>query len=98
MGSGPLFGFGTVVGQLTPWPGSPTPPAANCSPAGGFAPIASAGVDFAAATGLPESLFGTLQQDPNATAPTITWPQTACPPAGLNPTSGSLTPRFSTPA
>src|SRR2546421_5266278 len=81
LGSGPLFGFGTIVGQLTPWPGSPTPPAAVCSAAGGFAPIASAGVDFAAATGLSESLFGTVQQDPNATPqpPTITWAQTAGP-------------------
>ncbi|MFL5308869.1 MAG: PKD domain-containing protein [Myxococcales bacterium] len=95
-GSGPLFGSGTIVGQLTPWPGSPNPPAVTCSPAGGAGPIASAGVDFVVATGLREQLAGTVTQDPNATAPTITWAQTAGPAAGLNPTSGSLTPSFST--
>jgi hypothetical protein len=95
-GSGPLFQAGTVVGQLTPWPGSPAPAPVTCSPAGGFVPIVSAGIDFKAATGLSETLAGTVTQDPNANFPTITWTQTAGPAAGLNPTSGSLTPNFST--
>jgi hypothetical protein len=95
-GSGPLFGSGTIVGQLTPWPGTPAPLPVTCSAAGGFAPIVSAGADFAVNPGKPEALAGTLKQDPNATAPTITWAQTAGPAAGLNPTSGTLTPNFST--
>jgi hypothetical protein len=95
-GSGPLFGFGTIVGQLTPWPGSPAPTPVTCSAAGGFLPIVSAGIDFVVATGLSETLAGTLTQDPNATAPTISWAQTAGPAAGLTPTTGTLTPRFST--
>jgi hypothetical protein len=96
-GSGPLFGSGTIVGQLTPWPGSPTPQAVTCSPAGGASPLVSAGIDFKAATGLRETLAGTLKQDPNATAPTITWAQTDASGfnANLTPTSGSLTPTIS---
>jgi len=96
-GSGPLFGFGTIVGQLTPWPGSPTPQAVTCSPAGGASPLVSAGIDFKAATGLRETLAGTVKQDPNATAPTITWAQTDASGfnANLTPTSGSLTPTIS---
>ena len=96
LGSGPLGGSGTIVGQLTPWPGSPTPSPAVCSPAGGFAPIVSAGINFSVGTGLTETLAGTATQDPNATAPTITWAQTAGPAAGLTPTSGTFTPTFST--
>jgi hypothetical protein len=97
-GSGPLFGSGTVVGQLTPWPGSPTPPAVTCSAAGGFAPVVSAGVDFAVNPGPNETLAGTLTQDPNATAPTITWAQTDASGfnARLSPLTGSLTPTFRT--
>src|SRR5207237_10616367 len=93
---GRLLGFGTSVGRRLPWPATPTPPAVTCSPAGGAGPIASAGIDFVVATGLSETLAGTVTQDPNATAPTITWAQTAGPAAGLNPTSGTLTPNFST--
>ena len=29
-GSGPLEGAGPVVGQLSPWPGSPAPAASSC--------------------------------------------------------------------
>jgi hypothetical protein len=97
-GSGPLFGFGTVVGQLTPWPGSPAPAPVTCSAAGGFVPIVSAGIDFAVNPGLSETLAGTLTQDPNATAPTITWAQTDTSGfnAKLSPTTGTLTPTFTT--
>jgi len=98
LGSGPFGGFGSIVGQLTPWPGSPAPAPANCSPAGGFAPIVSAGIDFNASINKVETLNGTLQQDPHATAPTITWAQTDASGfnAQLSPTSGSLTPTFIT--
>jgi K319-like protein len=99
-GSGPLFGVSgnTVVGQLTPWPGSPAPTPVTCSAAGGFLPIVSAGIDFSVAPGRTETLAGTLTQDPNATAPTITWAQTDASGfnAHLSPTSGSLTPTFTT--
>jgi hypothetical protein len=78
-GSGPLNGVGTVVGQLIPWPGSPTPPAAVCG-IGGAAPIVDAGFNIAVAAGraagitlgLPdpsapaESLFGKATLDPNS--------------------------------
>jgi len=98
-GSGPLFGVdgNTIVGQLIPWPGDPTPAGVVCSAAGGFAPVISAGIDFAVNPGGPplESLAGTLKQDPNAGFATITWQQTAGPNALLTPTSGSLTPTFS---
>src|SRR3954469_4761745 len=99
LGSGPFGGFGTVVGQLRPWPGSPTPTPVNCSPAGGFAPLVSAGIDFAAAINMVETLAGTLKEDPNPTvAPTITWAQTDASgfAARLSPLSGSLTPTFIT--
>jgi hypothetical protein len=99
-GTGPLFGVSgnTVVGQLTPWPGNPAPPPVTCSTAGGFLPIVSAGIDFSVAPGLTESLAGTLKQDANATFPTITWAQTDASGfnAHLSPTSGSLTPTFTT--
>jgi hypothetical protein len=100
-GTGPLFGVSgnPVVGQLTPWPGSPAPAPVTCSTTGGgFLPIVSAGIDFSAAPGRTEALAGTLKQDPNATAPTITWAQTDASGfnAQLSPTSGSLTPTFTT--
>src|SRR4051812_8876093 len=76
-GSGPFSGWGPVVGQLTPWPGSSAPPAVNCSVDGGFAPVVRAGVDFAAATGLSETLVGVVNQDPNPDAGLLTtrWEQ-----------------------
>jgi hypothetical protein len=97
-GSGPLFGISgnTIVGQLTPWPGNTAPPTVTCTAAGGFVPLVSAGIDFAVNPGLSEALAGTVKQDPNATFPTISWAQTLGPPAGLSPTTGTLTPSFST--
>lgn len=97
-GSGPYGGVATnpIVGQLTPWPGAQIPAAASCTPAG-TAPIVSAGVDFAVGTGLVEALAGTLTQDPNAAAPTITWAQTAGPAVVLT-NANTLTPTFTSPA
>jgi len=85
-GSGPLLGSGSVVGQLTPWPGSPAPTPVTCvtTPTGtGIAPIANAGANLVVAAGLPEALFGTVIEDPNAGVPTISWQQTAGPIASL---------------
>jgi len=87
-GSGPLLGSGSLVGQLTPWPGSPIPPAVTCvtTAAGtGAAPIANAGANLVVASGLQEWLFGTVFQDPNGGVPTVTWTQTAGPFASLTP-------------
>jgi hypothetical protein len=98
LGSGPYGGVATnpIVGQLKPWPGLQVPAAASCSPAG-TAPLVSAGVDFAAGTGLVETLAGTLTQDPNAAAPTISWTQLAGPVVALTDAT-SVTPSFTTPA
>jgi hypothetical protein len=99
-GSGPLLGNGSLVGQLTPWPGSLAPVAATCvtTPTGvGAAPIANAGPDIVVASGLPEALFGTVIQDPNGGVPTITWTQTAGPLASLTPNLiDPMQPSFST--
>jgi hypothetical protein len=111
-GSGPLLGTGSVVGQLTPWPGLAAPIAATCMNVGGTigaAPIVDAGPNFVVASGLPEALFATLIQDhsalvgpppgadPNAAPPVITWTQTAGPAAGLAPNAiDPLQPTFST--
>jgi hypothetical protein len=95
-GSGPLNGTGPVVGQLIPWPGVPVPAKASCSPAG-TAPIVNAGLDFAVGPGRLEALAGTLTQDPNAAAPTISFTQTAGPAVVLT-NANTLSPTFVTPA
>ena len=99
LGSGPLLGTGSVVGQLTPWPGPAAPTPVTCANIGGTigaAPIVDAGPNFVVASGLPEFLFATLIQDhsalvgpppgvdPNTAPPVITWTQTAGPDAGLS--------------
>ncbi|MFL5370922.1 MAG: hypothetical protein ACJ78Z_12075, partial [Myxococcales bacterium] len=97
-GSGPYLGFGPVIGQLKPWPGSVAPAAVTCSEFGGASPVVSAGVDFAAATNRIETLAGTLTQDRNATFPTINWTQidTTGFNAQLSPAADSLTPTINT--
>ncbi|MFL5392235.1 MAG: hypothetical protein ACJ79G_05300 [Myxococcales bacterium] len=97
-GSGPYLGFGPVIGQLKPWPGSVAPAAVTCSEFGGATPVVSAGVDFAAATNRIETLTGTLTQDRNATFPTINWTQidTTGFNAQLSPAADSLTPTINT--
>jgi hypothetical protein len=99
-GSGPLLGSGSLVGQLTPWPGSPAPTAVTCvtTPNGvGAAPMANAGANIVVAAELPESLFGTVIEDPNGGVPTISWQQTAGPIASLTPNAfDPMQPFFST--
>src|SRR5207248_2760274 len=69
-GSGPLLGSGSVVRQLTPWPGSTAPTPVTCVPGAPAPPIAYAGADIVVAAGLPESLFGTvIEERPNAGFP-----------------------------
>ena len=106
LGSGPFLTgpvatpVSSVVGQLIPWPGVPTPAKAFCSPNGnGTAPIVSAGVDFAVGTGLTEALAGTLTQDASGGGgvPTITFTQTAGTAVVLTG-ANTLTPTFTTPA
>jgi hypothetical protein len=108
-GSGPLFGGGPLVGQLTPWPGLPVPAPLVCSSTpvpGGFAPIVFAGFDRVVASGLSESFIGTITEDPTlafaeiaipptAPPPTIVWTQTAGPNASLAG-ANTLTPSYST--
>jgi hypothetical protein len=104
MGSGPLNGAGSIVGQLAPWPGSPAPAQVSCSALGGFAPIPNAGFDRAIAAGIPsEPFFGLVKTDPAVDqfgnpvggVPTIAWTQTAGPDAGLTG-ADTLTPTYST--
>ena len=99
-GSGPLLGSGSLVGQLTPWPGTPAPPAVTCvtTPAGvGAAPIANAGANLVVTSGMQEWLFGTAFEDPNAGIPTVTWTQTAGPFASLTPNAiDPMQPGYST--
>jgi hypothetical protein len=85
-----------IVGQLTPWPGNPAPGKVNCV-AGGAAPVANAGVDFAVGSGRFETLAGTVKQDVNAGPLTLLqWTQTAGPAVALsNP--NTLTPSFTAP-
>jgi K319-like protein len=97
LGSGPLGGTGPVVGQLTPWPGSPAPTAPNCS-ATGVAPIVSAGADIVVGSNAPITLAGTVKEDPNAFgSATIVWEQTGGPAVTLF-SGDTLTPTFVAPA
>lgn len=98
-GSGPLDGTGPVVGQLNPWPGSPTPPPAVCNPApppAGTQPIANAGPDISVLTGTSVTLQGTRTLDPNSVGATNQWLQTAGPTVILN-NSTTLQPSFIAP-
>jgi len=58
-GSGPLFGTGPIVGQLTPWPGTPAPQTVTCT-SNGASPIVDAGPDFTVGTNAPVTLWSKL--------------------------------------
>ncbi len=94
LGSGPLDGFGTsatspVVGQLSPWPGIPTPAAVNCANFGAT-PIVNAGADRAVATGTTVTLNGIVNWDANSTSRTATWVNVA-PDGTLTPLATTVT-------
>ncbi|MFL5247338.1 MAG: PKD domain-containing protein [Myxococcales bacterium] len=96
LGSGPLFGTGPIVGQLTPWPGSPAPTPANCTGTG-TAPIVSAGADFVVGSSAQVTLLGKVTEDPNAwPTATFAWTQTAGPLVTLDG-ADTLTPGFVAP-
>ena len=97
LGAGPLGGTGPVVGQLTPWPGSPAPTAANCS-ATGIAPIVSAGPDIVVGASAQVILAATVKEDPNAfPTATIAWTQTSGPAVTIF-NGDTLAPYFISPA
>ncbi len=78
-GSGPVDGFGTaspIVGQLSPWPGIPTPAPVVCSNFGAT-PVVNAGPDIAVATGAQVVLTGNVIWDSlsNSTLRTTLWQQ-----------------------
>jgi hypothetical protein len=90
-GIGPLGGTGPIIGQLSPWPGVPTPPAAVCQGTNAL-PIANAGPDLTVITRRTVRLNGTRSFDPDFTPITFAWTQTAGPPVVLDaPTAASPT-------
>jgi hypothetical protein len=97
-GSGPLNGTGPVVGQLSPWPGVPTPPAAVCDGPNNTnsAPVANAGPDLTVAAGSTVRLDGRKSFDPDFTPLTFTWTQESGPPVDLNASGAAAT--FTAPA
>jgi hypothetical protein len=82
-GSGPLGGDGPIVGQLSPWPGVPTPPAAVCQGTNA-APVANAGPDLTVISGALVRLDGRNSFDPDFTPLTFNWTQTAGPRVNLS--------------
>jgi hypothetical protein len=104
LGSGPFIAGPTTtpvtatVGQLIPWPGTPVPAKAFCSATGnGTAPLVSAGIDFAVGPSRVEQLAGSVIQDPNGGALTITTTQTAGTAVVLT-NANTVTPTFTSPA
>jgi hypothetical protein len=93
-GSGPLGGTGPVVGQLSPWPGVPTPPAAICGGPGGTnaAPVANAGPDLTVLSQSTVRIDGRKSFDPDFTPLTFTWTQTGGPAVGIDdPNAAAIT-------
>jgi len=98
MGSG-LLDDGTIIGQLTPWPGKTAPQAPVCSttPAGtGFAPIVFAGFDRTIVKNSVETFLGTVRQDPNGGPATYLWTQAAGDPDAHLTNAATLTPGWDT--
>ena len=82
-GSGPWLGGGPnpipggIVGQLSPWPGSPTPTPTNCVGIAPSPPTANAGSGQTVASGVLVTLDGSLSSDPNGQSLTYAWKQTS---------------------
>jgi len=100
-GSGPVDGFGTtspILGQLSPWPGIPTPSPVNCA-AAGASPIVNAGPDISAGANAQVTLTGTVTWDVNSdpASRVVQWTQVAGPPVTLT-NANSLIASFVTPA
>jgi hypothetical protein len=94
-----LLDDGTVIGQLTPWPGAKAPPAPVCAttPAGtGFAPIAFAGIDRVIVTNSVETFLGTVRQDPNGGPATYLWTQAPGDPDAHLVSADTLNPSWDT--
>jgi K319-like protein len=77
-GLGPLDGPGSpspIVGQLTPWPGDPTPAPTpgNCAPVTASQPTADAGANQTVSPGAVVTLDGSKSTDPGGTALTYAW-------------------------
>src|SRR4051812_48740565 len=68
-GSGPYLGFGPIIGQLKPWPGSVAPAAVTCSEFGGASPVVRGGGGFAAAAHPLKALAGKPTHDRQPTIP-----------------------------
>ena len=94
-GSGPLVGTGPIVGQLTPWPGTPAPQTVTCT-SSGAGPTVTAGPDFVVGTNTQTQLFSKMTQDINAGPATIQWTQTAGPLVPMTD-ANTLTPSFTAP-
>jgi len=99
-GSGPIDGVGSgtaVVGQLSPWPGSPVPTPATCAAGGGTLPVVNAGSDISVGTNAAVTLTGTATFDStdDATTRTIVW---TAPPGVTLTDPSSLVTTFTAPA
>lgn len=100
-GSGPVDGFGTtspILGQLSPWPGTPTPSPVNCATAGA-SPIVNAGPDISAGANAQVTLTGAVTWDVNSDpgSRVVQWTQVAGPTVTLT-NANSLIASFVTPA
>jgi K319-like protein len=77
-GLGPLDGPGSpsaIVGQLSPWPGDPTPAATpgTCAPVSPSQPTADAGANQTVSPGALVTLDGSKSADPGGAALTYAW-------------------------
>ena len=101
-GSGPWAGAGPspvpagIVGQLSPWPGSPAPTPISCGTSG-QPPVASAGLAQSVPVGAAVQLDGSLSYDPAGLALSFAWTQLSGPAVVL---TGAATarPAFTAPA
>jgi hypothetical protein len=95
-GSGPWAGGGPspipggVVGQLSPWPGSPVPTAPSCAGVAARPPTANAGPSQTVVSGALVALDGSGSTSPSSQSLTWAWRQTSGPSVTL---SGSATAR-----
>jgi hypothetical protein len=75
-GGGPNGVPGGIVGQLSPWPGSPVPTAPSCAGTTPVPPTANAGAGQTVASGALVTLDGSQSSDPNGQSLTYSWKQT----------------------
>ena len=95
-GAGPNPVYAGVVGQLSPWPGSPAPTPTSCAPAALQLPTANAGPAQSVSSGSLVTLDGSASKDPNGLTMTYAWSQIFGPAVTISNVA-AVKPTFSAP-